>query len=176
MNNLNINNFKFIKNNDNYIYTFEIKNSKYILKRISNNNEIVSVKIFNNEVEFIYIKNQKKFNLNTYEKDLITNDILNNLKSSNILINFIDFNELSNLIKQSYINIVYSNELLGLSFKNSNLIYVVLLETNSIIGTIKIDYDVRINVDEIYIKESLELLSEYTKSKKKKKLIKNNFL
>ena len=171
MNALNINNFKFQKRNNDYLYIIERKKEKYILKRILNNNEIIIITVFNNIVEFEYINNKEKINnIDLLKKDIIVNDILDALKSK-ILMNFIDFDKISYKIKESYINIDYSNNNLGLSVVNNNLINIILLKTNSIIGTIKIDYDVKMNIDEIYLKESLELLNSYLKCNKNKRLV-----
>lgn len=171
MNALNISNFKFEKSNNDYLYIIEIKNNKYILKRILNNSEIIIINIFKDYVEFNCVRNKVKINnLDLFEKDKIINDIINTLNCKAI-IDIINFDKLSKLIKDSYIKVIYSNELIGLSVNNDNLINIVLLETNSIIGTIKIDYDVKINVVEVYRKESLELLKSYVKSNKNKRLV-----
>ena len=89
----------------------------------------------------------------------------------NILLNCINFDKLSELIHNSYINIDYSSDILGLSVINNNLINIVLIETNSIIGYIKLDYDVKVNVEEKYLKDSLNLLSDYVNTKKNKRLV-----
>jgi len=168
INNLNITNFKFEKRNKDFLYIIEIKNNVYYLKRILEDKEVIIIKIFNNQVEFNTIRNNKSINLKTKEKNIISNDIINTL-NCNILLDFINFDKLLELIHNSYINIDYSNEILGLSVINNNLINIVLIETNSIIGYIKSDYDVKVNVEEKYLKDSLNLLSDYVKNTKKNK-------
>lgn len=170
INNLNINNFKFEKKNNDFLYIIEIKNNIYYLKRILKDKEVIIIKIFNNQVEFNTIRNNKLIKLNAVEKNIISNDIINTL-NCNILLDFINFEKLTKIINNSFINIDYSNDILGLSIVNNNLINVVLIETNSIIGYIKLDYDVKINVDEKYLKDSLNLLSNYVNSKKNKRLV-----
>ena len=171
INNLNISNFKFEKINNDYIYNIEIKNNIYYLKRILKDEEVIIIKIFNEQVEFNTIRNNKSIILKNKEKNIIANEIINTL-NSNMLVDFINFNKLSELIHNSYIKIDYSNDLLGLSVINNNLINIILLKTNNVIGNIKIDYDVKINVDKLYLKDSLDLLSDYLNSKKNLKLVK----
>jgi len=168
INNLNITNFKFEKRNKDFLYIIEIKNNVYYLKRILEDKEVIIIKIFNNQVEFNTIRNNKSINLNNLEKNIISNDIINTL-NCNILLDCINFDKLSELIHNSYINIDYSSDILGLSVINNNLINIVLIETNSIIGYIKLDYDVKVNVEEKYLKDSLNLLSDYVKNTKKNK-------
>lgn len=170
INNLNITNFKFEKRNKDFLYIIEIKNNVYYLKRILEDKEVIIIKIFNNQVEFNTIRNNKSINLKTKEKNIISNDIINTL-NCNILLDCINFDKLSELIHNSYINIDYSSDILGLSVINNNLINIVLIETNSIIGYIKLDYDVKVNVEEKYLKDSLNLLSDYVNTKKNKRLV-----
>jgi len=169
MNFLNINNFKFEKNKNNYLYILEVKNNVYYLKRICNN-EIIIIKIFDSQVEFNSIRNKQKVILNDLEKHIINNDIINAL-DCDILEDFINFEKITKLIRDSYINIVSYNDLIGLSMINDNLFNIILLKTNSVIGNIRIDYDVKINVDKLYLKDSLDLLSNYLNSKKNKRLV-----
>ena len=172
INNLNINNFKFEKKNNNYLYIIEIKNNIYYLKRILNNNEIIIIKILNNQVEFNSIRSKKNPNLSNAEKYIIINDIISTLNCKT-LVDFIDFEKMYELVKNSINNLVISNDLIGLAMINNNLFNIILLKTNIVIGYIRIDYDVKINVEKLYLKDSLNLLSDYINSKKSLKLVKN---
>ena len=167
----NINNFKLEKRKNNYLYMLEIKNNIYYLKRILNNNEIVIIKIINDQVEFNSIRNKQKVILNNLEKHIIINDIINAL-DCDILVDFINFEKITKLIRDSYINIVSFNDLIGLSKVADNLFNIILLKSDGVIGNIRLDYDVKINVDKIYLKDSLDLLSSYLNSKNNLKLIK----
>ena len=109
MNNLNINNFKFIEFHNEYIYVFEIKDDKYILKRIKDNELIIISVCNNNNVDFKCIRNKINVNdFNMTEKENIINDILNKLQSANLL-DFVNFIKLSSLIYCNSMNVCNNN-------------------------------------------------------------------
>jgi len=143
----------------------------YLFKRVLNSNEISTIKLFNDVVEFNYTKDNSKISISLEEKDKIITDIFNVL-NNDILYNFIDFKKLLNKIKSTYIKHVISNGTISLSLNENNNISVVLVNSNLIIGEIKIDYDVKVKVEEIYLKDTLILLEEFLNMKNTKRLIK----
>jgi len=170
MKRLNINNFKFVKNIDSSIYICESKNGEYTFKRILED-ELIIIRVHDNIVSCDFIKNRRKINnYSNLEKEIIFEDIFNNLKNS-ILKDFLDLDKIKEIVSNSYIKIHYCNDYLGLSIVNDSLINVVLLDSNSIIGKIILDGDVNIDVNDNYLKDSLVLLNNYLKNKKAKKLV-----
>lgn len=162
MKKINVDNINIKFMNDNYIYTISFINEKIILKRIKSvgSKELVIINVDELNV------NINVFPQATYlEIDNIVNDIINNLYNCNMVSDIININELYKILKSSYINILISNGIIGLSNKTiknvKENIYdldIVLLETNNIIGRISYsDGIVNLEIDDYYKKDVLDL-------------------
>lgn len=179
MKKINSDKINFEVHKDSILYIFELKGKYINLKKIDNSVDDKKIEIINLSHDSILFKRMyrnKFYNLNSdIEKDKLVNEILENLSDSYILKETIDLNYLINSIKKHYINIIIDNGDIALSLNNDKL-SIVLLSTNTIIGEIIIDYDVRVKVDKKYLNDSLNLLSQYVllDNKNQKKLVKNS--
>ena len=172
MKKINSESLNFVVNKDEYLYVFELKGKNIKLKKIhvgDKKDKIEIIKLSHEEVSFIRIVNGKINNIySDIEKDNLTNDIIKNL-NTNLVTEAIDLDYISNSIKKHYINNVIDNGIIALSLNNDKL-NIVLLSTNSIIGEIVRDYDVKVKVDKNYLIDTLNLLSEYVLFNKTKVL------
>ena len=169
MKKLDISDFNCSISSNGILYVVEVKNNNYIIKRIKDNKNSKTIDIisiidgyvyFNN---YVYIDNLKLENkINYFEIIEIIDNILEDICNNNIIKDFLDINKLSNYIKNNFMNYLISNGILALTQLNKNTLNIVLLETNNIIGSINLDLD-KINIDNYFYKESLNLYKNYLK-------------
>ena len=157
---------------EDYIYILNKNNNKVRLKEIDKKNNIINfLDIIDNNINIYNNKNFIDTNfLNRLIKVIESNNLINNV------INIEYF-------KSKLYNILLSNNIIALCNSSINLnnifiLNVLLLDTNTFIGTIKIlNNDIIINVDNNYYEECLKLVKEfitlYTKKNYKIKVLSN---
>ena len=152
MNKLNISNLSFKIEVDNSLYIILSKDEFSAIKRITNTIDIKTVEIIYLDKNGIttskisYKDNKKQTHtLTTHEKDELVEDIFENISKFRTVNDALDINNLKNVIKSSYINIVIANDDIGLSminnltFKDKGYVFdIVSLDTKKIIGRITI--------------------------------------
>lgn len=173
MKKFDIGNIKFSKIVGNYYYILELENDNCFIERIKQDDNRKQVDFINLIKERAYIvrilyENDKStyISLNALEKDEIVNDIFNAFSNSNNINDFISLDDLLVSLKNSYIKCVFYGNELAFSKLNEEdeILYVVLLESNTIIGSADLNSD-QINVDDIYFDSVLYLLNKYKKGK-----------
>lgn len=152
MNKLNISNLSFKIEVDNSLYIILSKDEFSAIKRITNTIDIKTVEIIYLDKNGIttskisYKDNKKQTQtLTTHEKDELVEDIFENISKFRTVNEALDINNLKNVIKSSYINIVIANDDIGLSMvntltlKDNGYVFdIVSLDTKKIIGRITI--------------------------------------
>lgn len=152
MNKLNISNLSFKIEVDNSLYIILSKDEFSAIKRITNTIDIKTVEIIYLDKNGIttskisYKDNKKQTHtLTTHEKDELVEDIFENISKFRTVNEALDINNLKNVIKSSYINIVIANDDIGLSMinnltlKDNGYVFdIVSLDTKKIIGRITI--------------------------------------
>lgn len=152
MNKLNISNLSFKIEVDNSLYIILSKDEFSAIKRITNTIDIKTVEIIYLDKNGIttskisYKDNKKQTHtLTTHEKDELVEDIFENIRKFRTVNEALDINNLKNVIKSSYINIVIANDDIGLSMvntltlKDNGYVFdIVSLDTKKIIGRITI--------------------------------------
>lgn len=152
MNKLNISNLSFKIEVDNSLYIILSNDEFSAIKRITNSMDIKTVEIIYIDKNGITTsktsyKDDKKqtHTLTTHEKDELVEDIFENISKFRTVSEALDINNLKNIIKSSYINIVIANNDIGLSMvntltlKNNDYAFdIISLDTKKIIGRITI--------------------------------------
>lgn len=174
MNKLNISNLSFKIEVDNSLYIILSKDEFSAIKRITNTIDIKTVEIIYLDKNGIttskisYKDNKKQTHtLTTHEKDELVEDIFENISKFRTVNEALDINNLKNVIKSSYINIVIANDDIGLSMinnltlKDNGYVFdIVSLDTKKIIGRITIKGENYIIDAPSDIEESAYLLFE----------------
>lgn len=178
MKKINIENFKYKAYISDVLYIIEIINNNYYIKRIKNKNSIKNIEIIEiidnlvNVKSFIYYNKYKIENiLGIFEKDEVIKEIFLVLKNINIVNEVLDIDKLMTLFNNNYVDYLISNGNIALSLNTNNVLNVVLLETNCVIGKIIID-TVDIFVDDYYFEETLNLFKNYLCLFKKDNILK----
>ena len=152
MNKLNISNLSFKIEVDNSLYIILSNDEFSAIKRITNSMDIKTVEIIYIDKNGIttsktsYKDDEKQTHtLTTHEKDELVEDIFENISKFRTVNEALDINNLKNVIKSSYINIVIANDDIGLSMVNTLTLKdndyafdIVSLDTKKIIGRITI--------------------------------------
>ena len=174
MTKIDINNFIIKFSYKKYIYVFIKLENKILIKEIYNSNQVKEINfitIINDNID-IYSKkylNNTLLSTNTIygrKKEELLNRINESFNSNNIILDIINVKE----FYESFKNILISDGNIALANKSIKNIYnndyfildIVLLETNSIIGSIKVKKDdININVDDDCLMDSLKLLNKF---------------
>ena len=175
MKKIDINNFKYSKILENFIYVVEIKNNNYLIKKIKNEDNIKCIDLIELKDNNVYInrniyydKEKININLNINEKNNIINEIFNVIKEDNILKEIINIDKLLNIINKDFNNYIITDGTIGLSILNSEYLNVILIDSNKIIGKIDIN-NIDIFIDDNYFEETLKLFKNYLCLFKKEK-------